>query len=105
MKLSDGAEERFWAKVDRGLTTECWEWQAAMTNEYGQFSIDRERWRGAHRMAWYFENDEWPESNRVLHTCDNKACVNPDHLYIGDAADNMRDAVERQHVNIGDNNG
>ena len=89
-----------WVEADTG----CWEWQAYIAPEgYGQFMIDpKSRQIGAHRAAWLLFCGEIPEGKMVLHKCDNKICVNPDHLYIGDAKKNAKDAVERGRYKTGD---
>lgn len=95
MKQRMDFEERFWKKVDRGDPNECWEWQAATdTNGYGLFYADGQQ-RGAHRVSYWLEHGEKAGEGWVLHHCDNKPCVNPDHLYLGDASDNAQDRFER----------
>jgi hypothetical protein len=75
--------------------TDCWEWQRAKANGgYGRMTVAGRVVR-AHRAYWEAINGPVPEGLWVLHKCDNPCCVNPDHLYVGDAADNTRDAVER----------
>lgn len=93
-------EDRFYEKVDQGNTDECWEWQATRTEVgYGRISVDG-RLEVAHRVSWYLHEGEWPDGEfpdgeRVLHTCDNRACVNPNHLYLGDQSDNVQDSYDR----------
>jgi hypothetical protein len=50
---------------------------------------------GAHRVAWVIYKGSIPEDLWVLHTCDNRRCVNPEHLYLGTRADNELDMVSR----------
>lgn len=78
-------------------TTGCWEWTKARDKDgYGAAPYQPIRRTGrAHRLAWMAFRGEMPEGEMVLHTCDNPPCINPDHLYVGDGSDNMRDAVAR----------
>jgi len=95
-------KERFWSKVDTGSSDECWEWQAHTHEKgYGQFKLDGQmRW--AHRVARELCGGPIPDDYYVLHECDNPACVNPNHLYVGDQQDNMDDMVERGRSNEGE---
>jgi len=89
-----GFSERFWSKVDRGDENECWEWKSPkLDGGYGDISRNGTQYR-AHREAFRMEKED-PGSMRVLHHCDNPACVNPNHLYLGTAQDNADDRVER----------
>lgn len=60
----------------------------------------------SHRLSWFIHFGEWPELC-VLHTCDNRKCVNPDHLFLGTNKDNVDDRVKkgRSARVTGDKNG
>lgn len=92
-------EERFWEKVAVKTKEECWEWLAYKTQEgYGRIKY-KDRSLEASRASWMINRGEIPKRMFVLHICDNPACVNPDHLYIGDHLDNMRDKKEKNRCN------
>jgi HNH endonuclease len=78
-----------------GLTTGCWEWQHHPHNGYGQFktsiAIKPRKYFKAHRASWIINIGEIPRNMLVLHTCDNRKCVNPEHLWLGTAKDNVND--------------
>lgn len=90
--------ERFWSKVDKRGPDECWEWQASGVSGYGTIGVGG-RAGGkvlAHRLSWELHSGPIPDSEEhhgtvVLHTCDNRKCVNPAHLRLGTQSDNVRD--------------
>lgn len=85
---------RFWRHVVKGEG--CWPWQgASMTSGYGSFGVERGQMVGAHRYSWQIANGPIPNGMWVLHTCDNRPCVNPAHLWLGSALDNNRDAIAK----------
>jgi len=88
--------ERFWSKVEK--SDDCWKWTAATQNKgYGVFSYEGNNRALAHRVAMQLEGHDI-EDTFVLHKCDNRLCVKPGHLYLGDNKDNMQDAVNRGRI-------
>lgn len=95
--------DRFWSKVEK--TTGCWNWIAGLfDNGYGLFRSGNRLVR-AHRFAWELANGAIPPGMQVNHHCDNKRCVNPEHLYVGDQKQNRADAVRRHRTATGLKNG
>jgi hypothetical protein len=90
---------RFWAKVD--CTKECWTWTASVFTQtgYGQFALTPRKPVNAHRMSWELSFGDIPSGMYVLHKCDNRSCVRPDHLFLGTQKDNMVDMSNKgRHV-------
>jgi len=78
-------------KVDNS----CWEWLGILRKDgYGVFTIYRKQWR-AHRYSWFLVNGEIPNGMIICHSCDNRKCVNPEHLWLGTQMDNIRDASRK----------
>ena len=86
--------ERLLSKILKNEITGCWEWVAKLGwSGYGMLKTGgRPVWRSAHRVS-YAEFVKEPGSLMVLHKCNNRRCINPDHLYLGTAKENHRDAV------------
>lgn len=97
-------EERFWPKVKK--TAACWLWKGSKNIKgYGQiYNRETNAPILAHRAAWELLRGPVPEGQWVLHKCDNPACVNPEHMFIGDHVGNMNDASSKGRLS-GERNG
>lgn len=83
--------------------TECWEWLGSHNaNGYGVYGKPK---RMAHRLSWEFYNGPIPSAMSVCHKCDNPPCVNPEHLFLGTQADNLRDMDSKGRRVSPDNKG
>ena len=76
-------EERFWAKVDLSYPDDCWIWFGCRRNGYGQIKAGGKnggKTLDAHRVSYEMAYGPIPKGFEIHHTCQNKSCVNPDHL-------------------------
>lgn len=94
----------FWSKVARcdhgpNCDTCGWLWQAGLVRGYGEFHINRKNVR-AHRFIYRMTYGEILPGLHVCHRCDVPTCVNPQHLWLGTNADNMRDAIAKGRAHL-----
>ncbi len=101
--------DKFFARVGSPTSTGCREWQAGLDKDgYGHFQFRHEGKKykvRAHRAAYMLAGNWLPPGAILRHTCDNPACVNPEHLLWGTHADNVQDCVSRGRNAFGEGNG
>ncbi len=88
--------ERFWRQANIKGPNECWEWKSTKgTKRYGTFKYKNKTWTVS-RLAFFISGGKLTEGkNCVLHSCDNRKCVNPAHLFAGSNKDNVLDRVRK----------
>lgn len=96
-------EQRFQAYLGPKLENGCIEWQGGLgRGGYGKFRASPDKKHshvGAHRFAYEMANGPIPDGLFVCHSCDNRRCCNPDHLWLGTANDNVQDMVAKgRHI-------
>jgi len=95
-QIQEARSERFWNKVEFTLTG-CWLWTGGITSKgYGNFGPQLGVNIRAHRFAFSdFYGVELPEDIKILHTCDVRRCVNPEHHWVGSSKDNTQDMLSK----------
>lgn len=90
--------KRFFDKIEK--TDSCWNWVGAKTSGgYGNIGINNKTVR-AHRLSYELHNGPFDPKLFVCHKCDNPGCVNPEHLFLGNNSDNMKDCFIKGRLKI-----
>ncbi len=110
MEITEKIKNRFFKKTKLSEINSyngefCLEWTSNCSESgYGRFKVDYKAHK-AHHVAWVIKNGEIEEKMMILHHCDNRKCVNINHLFIGTHQDNVTDRVSRNRSAIGEGNG
>ena len=104
--ITERQQRNFHAKIDK--SQDCWEWTASkVSNGYGAFQLGVGKTVRAHMLMLQLHNGkEISTQDHVCHKCDNPACVNPEHLFLGDALINNQDMMAKgrnRHLSGEDN--
>jgi hypothetical protein len=86
--------EQILERAELNKKTGCLEWKGALfQNGYGKANYSNRTW-SAHRIVWQLTKGD-PGDLFVCHTCDNRKCININHLFLGTASDNMQDKIKK----------
>lgn len=97
--------ERFHSRYDIDQITGCWIWNGAKSSTgYGAIQLGVKNTGKAHRVSWELVNGPINDGLFVCHKCDTPACVNPNHLFLGDSFANMGDMAKKKRSLIGTKN-
>lgn len=103
IEITDKLVERFMNKIEFFNPDGCWFWVSTKNKDgYGKFWVTGHQQVPAHKLSYYFSSGVCSKNPQfVCHSCDNPSCVNPAHLWIGDAFSNQKDSVrKRRQVSI-----
>jgi predicted XRE-type DNA-binding protein len=96
LELNSVDLERFWNKVEVKGEDDCWNWVRRLSEDgYGQYTFHGSS-QIASRVSYFIHHGPFEKKLFVCHSCDNRKCVNPNHLWLGTHQDNMDDMVNKK---------
>lgn len=93
-KTTKRLKEKFECMVIKAGENSCWGWKNKLDNGYGIIKTGKSAIR-SHRVSWIIHYGIIPDHAYICHSCDNRECTNPRHLFLGDHKSNMSDMVEK----------
>lgn len=98
-KFSRDPVKRFYQFCEKNPNNDCVEWNGEIIhNGYGRFSVNCKKTL-AHRFSYELNNGKIPYGMLICHSCDNRKCVNPKHLFIGTTEQNIKDMlIKKRHA-------
>jgi len=110
MNLTKKQISKFWDRVEK--TSTCWNWTGHTQNGYGRVSFSFKVYK-AHRISLFLngisfnplKKEKGSKGDIVMHSCDNRTCVNPSHLILTNQRENMLDAKKKGRKYFGETRG
>jgi hypothetical protein len=100
----------FWRNVVVNQPNDCWGWNGSVSSTgYAKFTFrngpkQKSITVSAHRFSWEIHNGPISPGLCICHTCDNRTCANPNHLFLGSYSDNIKDAIKKGRMLVGEKN-